>query len=124
MWLSKKTAVNQENTTPDIGRVTIAGSDLGVYAKSERRKVRLFAPKGYFWKPARDQKLLVIDLQDGSRAAIAMEAADIPHSLQPGEVYISSDFESAIYLKKDGNISIVGDVNIEGSLSVNGITIA
>lgn len=123
MWLSKKAAVLNEQDSSQIGKVTIAGSDLGIYAGSERRRVRLFSPKGFVWKPERGQELLVMELKDGTAAALGA-AVDTPPGMSAGEVYIKSKGGAEIRLKNDGGVTISGDVNVEGSFSINGVPVA
>lgn len=123
MWLSKKTLAQTQKDEAMLGRVTLGGNNVGVYAKNERRGVKLFAPKGFIWKPKTGEKLFVVDLQDGCAVALGVEMENAPTGMRPGEVFIKSETAS-ILLKNDGNITISGNVNVEGSLSVNGLPIA
>ena len=43
-----------------------------------------------------------------------------PAGMAPGEVYLFGPGKSSIYLRSDGTIRLQGDVEIQGSLAVNG----
>lgn len=122
MWLSKKTLTPTQRDEAALGRVTVGGSEPGVYTQGERRGVKLFAPKGFIWKPKTGQRLFVAELPDGCAVALGAEMENIPVGMMPGEVYIKSEGASVL-LENDGSITISGNVNVEGSLCINGIPV-
>ena len=123
MWLSKKNASAAENSGAQLGVVTIGGTDIGAYADFEQRGIRLFGPWGYFWKPRAGQELLIVKCRDGQLAAAGTDNGNLPGELDSGDICITNGSASVI-LKGDGSIKLVGSVNVEGSLEVNGTSIA
>ena len=123
MWLSKQNTDTNQEMTASIGNVTISGDDIGVYTDMEHRGVTTFSPGGYFWRPRVGQNMLVIKCDEGNCIS-GTEMKNIPASMAVGEVYIKSESGASIWLKNNGDIAISGNVNIEGSLSVNGNSIA
>jgi len=119
MWLSRKAAGRHEEETATAGSVTIGGDAPGVMTAGEIRGMGVWSPGGYVWRPAAGENVLVIKCGDGQRAVAGRETAAGPEGMKPGEVYIMAKGAS-LWLKNDGGIEISGNVNITGSLMLNG----
>lgn len=74
------------------------------------------------WKPALGQDVLVIKADSAPPEQLLLSAPSgaSPAGFSAGEVYIYSN-KASVYIKNDGVICISGEVEIEGSLTVNGI---
>jgi len=129
MWLSKKAAGRQNAGQAAVARVTMGGASLGVFRETEERRVPLFAPGGYVWRPEAGEELLVLRCS-GETCAVGEEMGERPEGMLPGEVMIRSKGGASLFLRNDGTIEINGDVSltgnvrIEGGLFVNGDPVA
>ena len=122
MWLSEKTAQNdaQKRLSAEIATVSIGGQEPSVDAGGEARGLKIFSPGGYCWYPRVGQEVLVLKCgEDGEFIAGALQDAD-GCTLDSGEVYISAGGGSAVHIKKDGSISLIGRIYVSGELYVNG----
>ena len=120
MWFSKESAGKRRDAQADLGRVTIGGESVGVYASGESRNMRAFAPGGYIWLPPVGGEMLVLKCEDGTQAAAGAPCEKAPAGMENGEVCIKSRSGASILLKNDGRILIEGVVQITGGLMVNG----
>lgn len=127
MWLSKTIALRQraerETTAADMGIATIGGSSASVMTRGEQRDLEIFAPGGLVWQPKAGDTVLVVKGGTGCQeqcVAAADTAAAAPEEFAPGELFLFSCGEASIYLRKDGSITIRGDVSAEGNWTVEG----
>jgi phage gp45-like len=107
---------------------SISGESAGVVTRGEVRKLPVYGPGGYAWRPATGETVLVIKGGTGGEESCVAGAkqGESLNGLQPGEVYIHAKGGS-IYLKNDGTVEVQGGgillngrVDVNGSLYVNG----
>ena len=126
MWISRqaKTAPPGDKAPAEVGRTTLAGDPAAVYVSGERRQVPLFSPGGYFWRPAAGEELLVIKTGEEGElpCAVGRKAGATPTALQSGEVAVASKGAHMV-LRNGGGVEISGEVDVQGSFSVNGETV-
>jgi len=127
MWLSKKLSIDrtarQEGAATDMGVTTIGGANASVETKGEQRNLEVFAPGGLIWQPHTGDTVLVVKGGSGAKetCVVAAEtASQAPDDMKPGELYLYADGGTSIYLRADGTIAIQGDVSLDGKLEVNG----
>ncbi len=129
MWLSRRGKEQSGGGPAAMARVTMDGASLGVFREAEARRVPLFSPGGYIWRPETGEELLVLRCS-GETCAVGAEMGERPEGMLPGEVLICSKGGASIFLRNDGTIEINGDVTvrghaaIEGGLVVNGDPVA
>lgn len=116
-----KTDVCTESAA-EIGLVSIGGADAAVKLDGERRSVEILRPANILRIPKADEEQLVISCGDGSRVIAGTVGGEAPDILEPGDIYIKTD-NSLIVLRNDGDIAIVGNVKVSGTLTVNGRTV-
>ena len=104
----------------DIGSVTIGGDSVAVLTEGEMRRLAIAAPGGYVWRPSAGDSVLVLKTSDGESLAVGALRNESPEGMENGEVYIISKGGAAIRLKNSGKIELLGEVEIQGSLSING----
>lgn len=122
MWLSKCAVSGSSQTEmPEIGTVTIGGNPLSVLCDSETRNVALLSPGGYCWRPKVGSEVLVLKCAGGEHTAVSQLSTEEDLSLEPGEILIKSDSGSYIQLANDGSICISGNINLKGSVTLNGV---
>lgn len=101
------------------GEVTVAGERPAVALEGERRQVGRWLPGGYHWTPKRGDAVLVVKSgAEGDACLLGVE--DTFPELEPGEVFLSAAEGAGIRLTADGRILLLGDVQVTGSLRVNG----
>lgn len=122
MWLSKQMKPAVPTADADLGVTTIAGDSVGVVTRGEIRALPIYGPGGYVWLPESGAAVLVIKGGPGGeeQCVAGMKQRDIPEGMQPGEVFVYGPGENSIYLKRDGTMELRGNVDIQGSLTVNG----
>lgn len=111
MWLSRNRQMRQTEAAL-AGAATLEGDQVGVYLDGERRKVPVYGPGGYCWRPMLGQELLVVKGADGPYVA----AAQCGTGVAPGEVLLAAGRGGAtIRLCNDGSIELVGQVRVNGT---------
>ena len=95
------------------GPVTLPGDGLGVYLEGERRGVAVYSPGGYHWVPSPGDEVLVLKTGERGEKPCAVGVAAGGQGLLPGEVLISAG-ACAIKLGLDGQVSITGDLTVNG----------
>lgn len=116
MWLSRQ--MMQQQPVQDaaaIGRVSIGGKNTAVVTDGEKRRAAVIAPGGYVWQPQINDSVMVIRSNEDYIPGTLVT----PNGLLPGEVKIFSK-GTEIFLHNDGSVTIRGNVNVEGTLRVNG----
>lgn len=119
MWMAKPQG-SQTLGEPgaELGQVTLSGAPVGVALAGERRNVVVCLPGGYHWVPAWGDTVLVV--KSGAEEAPCVVGKPLEDEVQPGEVWISVAPAAGIRLKEDGSVLLTGQVQVEGSLEVNG----
>ena len=122
MWLSKVMRTVRAGTDADLGVTTISGGSVGVVTRGEVRSLPVYGPGGSVWLPENGAAVLVIKGGPGGeeQCVSGMQQRSAPDGMMPGEVYVYGPGGNSVYLKQDGSVELRGDVNIQGSLSVNG----
>ena len=110
MWLSKRAAAQNQEEYAGPGVVTIGGGSPAVVSDLERRNARLYGPGGYCWRPAADDKVLVIK---SDAACIAGKEQQLPEKVEEEEVYLFSK-NASIHLTRTGEIRLTGQVYVNG----------
>jgi len=121
MWLSeivRRTDRSCESTA-EIGIVSIGGRSSAANLSGERRSLEILRPANIFRIPKPEEEQLVLTCGDGSRVIAGVLGGDAPDNLEAGDIYIKTD-NSLIVLKNDGDLVMVGNVKISGTLTVNG----
>lgn len=126
MWLSKKASGNRKNAGGDagVGRVTICDDTAAVFLEKEERQTGLISPGGYCWRPEVGDDVLVIKSADGESLLAGAGQDGFPEGMNSGEVYIKSKSGAEIRLKNNGDIEIYGNVNVTGTLCLNGSNVS
>jgi hypothetical protein len=128
MWLSKQTRPPLVNAGADWGVTSISGKSAGVVTRGEVRQLPVYGPGGYAWQPETGETVMVMQGGTGGEEScvVAAKQGEVSEALLPGEVCIHRG-ESRVYLKNDGTVEIhggtirlVGRVEVEGSLYING----
>lgn len=116
MWLSKRREAEvKEEPSVQVGSMSLVGASLGVYLAGERRNVGLVAPGGYHWKPSPNDAVLVVSAgEEGCPCIVGTEEQAGGRSLQPGEVWISVNGNSGIYIQQNGRVNLMGDIYLNG----------
>ena len=115
MWTSDRGRKRPaQEPLADVGQVTVADEQLGVYLEGERRWVRLYGPGGYSWRPAPGEQVLV--LKAGGEGEIpCVVGSRQQQQLKPGEVAISSgDGKASVRLCRGGTLKLNGSVEVQG----------
>ena len=87
--------------------------------EGERRQVGRWLPGGYHWTPRRGESVLVVKSgAEGEACLLGVE--DTLPGLEPGEVFLSAAEGVGVRLTGDGKILLTGDVQITGTLRLNG----
>lgn len=122
MWLSKQMRPAVPTADADLGVTTIEGDSVGVVTRGEVRSLPVYGPGGYVWLPENGAAVLVIKGGPGGEEQCVggMKQREIPEGMKPGEVFLYGPGGNSIYLKKDGSMELRGDVDIRGTLIVNG----
>ena len=129
MWISEMAArsAREAESAVEAGRVSIGGASPAVYADGELRGLRVLAPGGYRWRPSVGDDVLVLKTPDGAAYVAGAEQGGTGANLENGEVCIVSGGGAELRLKNNGGIELrgpvrlVGRVDIEGSLYLNGV---
>jgi len=115
MWTSQRTARGEQDAAPaDCGRVTLEGDPAGVYLGGERRWLPVYSPGGYYWQPAKDERVAVLRMGTEQEAPCVIgRVQEKPEKeLEAGEVLLSGG-KSSLKLGKLG-------LNMTGQIYVNG----
>ena len=115
MWISdrSKTAAVTAGAA-DMGVVTVAAREAGVYLGTERRWLPVMAPGGYRWRPRLGEQVLVVKTgTDGESGCILAKQEEEPDELLPGEVEISGR-ECRVKLNAAGDVELWGNVKVNG----------
>lgn len=122
MWLSRQMKGAVPTADADLGMTTIAGESAGVVTRGEIRALPVYGPGGYIWMPKSGETVLVIKGGPGGeeQCVAGTRQTDAPEGMQPGEVCLRGPEDAAVYLRRDGSIQLWGQVEISGSLVVNG----
>lgn len=122
MWLSKQMKPAVPTADADLGVTTIEGESVGVVTRGEIRALPIYGPGGYVWLPENGAAVLVIKGGPGGeeQCVSGMKQKDIPEGMKPGEIFLYGPGGNSIYLKQDGSMVLRGEVDIQGSLAVNG----
>ena len=120
MWLAEKIRSTGSTGAADVGIISVGGASPTVMSEYERGSCALLSPAGLIRLPADGEEHLTMECADGTRAVLGTFVSDVPQGLQEGEIYAATD-SARIWIKNDGSIELSGDVNIVGSLTVNGV---
>ncbi len=147
MWMGERLNRRDESqiTAADMGRTSISGETVAVVSRGELRELEIWRPGGYVWRPKRDDEVLVVKggTAGEERCVLAMAPEEAPEEIDAGEVCIFSG-GAVVLLRNDGSmelknsgasvkikgsgveirggsIRLMGDVEVEGSLTINGV---
>ena len=112
MWLSKRGEAALPDEYAGPGVVSIGGETPAIVSDLERRNAKLYSPGGYCWRPAADDKVLVIK---SDTPCIAGKEQQMPEEIKEAEVFLYSK-NTSIHLKNDGSIHLTGQVYVNGQL--------
>lgn len=116
MWLSEQRKKRPARSAGEIGDVTLAEDTLAVELESERRGMEVYAPGGYRWRPAVGQQVLVLKAEGEPKVVgVPVDGA----GLAPGETALENG-GAWIRLGADGGIRLGPQVQVEGSLYIDG----
>ena len=121
MWLSEKAALGTREGEPasEIGVVTAGGQRPSVMLGGEKRRVEVVSPGGVYWAPAEGRQVVVTRCGDELFVTGALGGAS---ELRAGEVRLESGGTS-VCLRADGRMELRGEVNVVGTLLLNGVDI-
>ena len=123
MWLSKVIAKSGSEDNAMTGITTIGGDNAAVQTDVELRNTVLYSPGGYFWRPKAGQNVLVIKSGDKEVCVSGVRQENFPDDFGRDDICIMTSGGTAIYVKDNGQIVLTGNVEVEGSLKVNGTAI-
>lgn len=116
MWTSQRRREPPvREASAELGAVTLGGDPAGVSLGGERRRVPVYAPGGYSWRPVPGEKVLVLKAGAEGEAPCVLGTAQNSAGLRPGEVRLSGG-EGNVYLSARG-------VELEGQVYVKGQTL-
>ena len=119
MWLAERAASGGGATEAvEIGVVTIGGNKPSVMLGGEKRNMELLGIPGLSWTPAAGEQVLVLRAGD-EYFVCGTPGAQGGSGIAAGEVCLKSRGAS-VTVKNDGGIELCGDINIDGSFSING----
>ena len=96
-----------------------AGAERGEVTVAGEAAVGRWLPGGYHWTPRRGESVLVVKSgAEGETCLLGVE--DTLPGLEPGEVFLSAAEGVGVRLTGDGKILLTGDVQITGTLRLNG----
>lgn len=114
MWTSdrsRKRLVGE--SAADLGLVTLAEEQAGIYMEGERRWAQVYSPGGYHWRPALGEKVLVLKA-GGEGENLCVIGRKQPEGLKPGEVLVQSGSGKAALRLLDREVDLEGDVTVNG----------
>ena len=116
MWLSRQMRSAPPTADADLGVTTIAGDSVGVMTRGEVRSLPVYGPGGYVWLPENGAAVLVIKGGPGGeeQCVTGMRQPESPAGMAPGEVYLYGPGGNSVYLRKNGNVEIRGQLMING----------
>lgn len=118
MWLDE---INRKSPDSSVlsGVVTLCGETTAAETDCEHRDIKLLRAGGALRMPRLGERQLIMLCGDGEYVALGSCEGDAPADMEAGEVYIKTE-NAAVLMKNNGRIIVEGDVEIEGSLSLNG----
>ncbi len=121
MWLSERAALGSRESEPasEIGVVTAGGQRPSVMLGGEKRAVEVASPGGVYWAPVEGEHVIVTRCGDELFVTGALGGAP---EVRAGEVCLESG-GSCICLHGNGKLELRGEVNVEGTLLLNGVDI-
>ena len=115
MWVSKQTRKRESGSgTAQVGLVTAAGQESGVYLGTQRCWLPVLAPGGYRWRPKTGEQVLVLKTgAEGESTCVLARQEEPDPDLRPGEVEL---YAAGCGLK----LTEAGGIELSGNISVNG----
>lgn len=96
----------------EMGLVTLGGDPAGVSLGGERRRISVYGPGGYSWRPSVGDRVLILkagaERESPCILGVAQDAAD----LTPGQVRLSNGNSSVTLAGK--RLELRGEVQING----------
>ncbi len=121
MWISEKMRESSDCAAANAGIATIGGAPAAVETCGEERDLPVYAPGGMTWRPRAGDTVLVLKGGTGGEERYVIAAAsDENNSLAPGELELTAG-DSSVRLRLDGSIELRGQVEITGTLLLNGV---
>lgn len=120
MWLSERAALGARESEPaaEIGVVTSGGARPSVMLGGERRRMETASPGGLRWMPVEGEQVIVT--RCGDELFVTGSLSGAPK--RTGGLYLENG-NACICLNADGKIELRGEVNVVGSLMLNGVDI-
>jgi len=123
MWLSEQTSrFREREKDAQVAIVTIGGESPAARTDKELRGLMVAAPGGYVWLPQQDAEVLTLVCGTGETVVAGQRQSQIPEGMEQGEVYLYSGGASVL-LKNSGQMILTGNVDIQGTLTVNGVPV-
>lgn len=121
MWLSERLSNKNSGDGGAVcgGVVTVSGEKAAVMLEGEKREMQLLYPGGLMWSPVAGEEVIVLRSEDGEQYLLG--SCGPGEGLGSGEKLLKGPGGS-IGIGKDG-VSISGNVEIKGRLTVNGVDI-
>lgn len=115
MWVSSQTKKRELGSgQAQVGVVTTAGQQSGVYLGTQRCWLPVMAPGGYRWRPKIGEQVLVIKTGAEGESACVLAGQEVPgEDLLPGEVELYAP-KCGLKLTEDGRVDIRGDLFVNG----------
>jgi len=117
MYLSRRERGRGGPAAALTGPVTVDGAELGALLEGERRGIRVYAPGGYHWAPARGREVLVLKAggQGEVPCALGEPMDNAALGLGPGEVAIAAG-DAMVRLSPGGTVSVTGTFTVNGTV--------
>ena len=118
MWLDEICAGRSE-ANAIRGRVSIGGKTPAVESDSELRNLKIIRCGGALRIPAAQEEQLVLRCDNGEYDVLGVTEGGMPEGMEAGEIYIETK-NAAVLIKNSGRVIVTGELEVNGSLSVNG----
>ena len=118
MWLDEIYRRPHENTAM-CGVVSMGGVLPAAETDGEHRNMKILRSGGVLRIPTAGEQQLVMRCDSGDYVMMGELEGEIPADMAAGEVYIKTE-NAAVLMKNNGRIIIEGELEIRGSLSLNG----
>ncbi len=121
MWIDELSR-RAEDCSVLGGKLSIGGVSPAAVTDAELRNLKIIRCGGVLRIPIANEEQLLLRCDNGEYAVLGMTEGEIPEDMEAGEICVETE-NAAVLIKNDGTVKIRGELEIEGSLKVNGRSI-
>lgn len=118
MWLDEIYRRPDEDAAL-CGKISMGGASPAAETNGEHRNMKILRGGGVLRIPTAGEQQLIMRCDSGDYVMLGELDGEIPSGMEAGEVYIKTE-NAAVHMKNNGRIIIEGELEITGSLSLNG----